>query len=114
MSSETSSAPPTCHKHGEQMVLTFFERPGSPPGNNWICRSCATVRAYEQSTARVAEPKTELLPWQIVKMCLMEALKPSHVPLLMSGWPESFLDLKHLTEILNRQVADALAKKQNT
>ena len=56
MSSETSSAPPTCNKHGEQMVLTFFERPGSPPGNNWICRSCATVRAYERSTARVASP----------------------------------------------------------
>ena len=59
MISETSSAPPTCNKHGEQMVLTFFERPGSPPGNNWICRSCATVRAYGQSTARVASSAGE-------------------------------------------------------
>jgi hypothetical protein len=41
----TSGLPPTCLKHSEQMVLGFYERPGGPPGNNWVCRSCAKGRS---------------------------------------------------------------------
>ena len=39
-----SSMPPRCEKHQEQMVLHFYDRPGSPPGNGWDCRSCVEER----------------------------------------------------------------------
>ena len=37
--------PPFCPKHNENMVLSFYDRPGGPPGNGWTCRTCA----YERS-----------------------------------------------------------------
>lgn len=37
--------PPTCPIHSETMVLSFYDRPGSPPGNGWVCKSCVAVRA---------------------------------------------------------------------
>lgn len=40
----TNSAPPICWLHEEQMILNFYDRPGSPPGNGWICRSCVKNR----------------------------------------------------------------------
>ncbi len=36
---------PRCPTHGEWMLLSFYDRPGSPPGNGWVCRSCARERA---------------------------------------------------------------------
>lgn len=41
---ELAQLPPRCPTHDEQMVITFFARPGGPPGNNWMCRSCAKER----------------------------------------------------------------------
>lgn len=38
-------APPRCERHKEQMVLQFYERPGGPAGNGWVCQSCAQERA---------------------------------------------------------------------
>ena len=45
----TGFAPPNCEKHDEQMVLYFYERPGSAPGNNWFCRSCREERLSQQT-----------------------------------------------------------------
>lgn len=42
-------APPRCEKHNEQMVLYFYPRPGSAPGNNWMCQSCVEDRASQQT-----------------------------------------------------------------
>jgi hypothetical protein len=42
--SGTSTMPPTCHKHLEQMVLYFYDRPGGPQGNTWNCQSCVRER----------------------------------------------------------------------
>lgn len=33
--------PPHCYRHNEDMILAFYDRPGSPPGNGWSCQSCA-------------------------------------------------------------------------
>lgn len=41
----TSGMPPTCSQHSEQMVLNVYNRPGGPPGNSWVCRSCIAERA---------------------------------------------------------------------
>lgn len=35
---------PKCEKHDEEMTLHFYDRPGGPPGNGWVCRSCAFER----------------------------------------------------------------------
>jgi hypothetical protein len=40
-----SSMPPTCSRHGETMILAMWDRPGGPPGNGWMCQSCARERA---------------------------------------------------------------------
>jgi hypothetical protein len=47
---------PRCPKHGEWMLLSFYDRPGSPPGNGWVCRSCAKARAaLGQTSTREGE-----------------------------------------------------------
>jgi hypothetical protein len=42
---KVSVEPPICQKHGTPMTLTFYERPGGPPGNGWSCQQCAAERA---------------------------------------------------------------------
>ena len=37
-------APPRCAKHGIQMLLYFYARPGSPDGNHWGCPTCVEER----------------------------------------------------------------------
>lgn len=37
--------PPRCFKHDKLMVLGFYDRPGSPPGNGWTCQQCTNERA---------------------------------------------------------------------
>ena len=39
-----TSVPPKCVKHGETMILSFVDRPNSPPGNAWVCVSCIEER----------------------------------------------------------------------
>ena len=36
----TNSLPPCCAKHDTQMVLSFYDRPGGPVGNDWVCLQC--------------------------------------------------------------------------
>jgi hypothetical protein len=49
-STNSNFAPPRCQLHGsEQMTLHFYDRPGSPPGNAWVCRSCVEDRASQQT-----------------------------------------------------------------
>jgi hypothetical protein len=36
---------PRCIIHDEEMILQFYDRPGSPPGNGWVCKSCRDIRA---------------------------------------------------------------------
>jgi hypothetical protein len=37
---------PSCLKHSEQkMILNFYDRPGGPPGNGWVCPSCMNERS---------------------------------------------------------------------
>lgn len=50
----TNAAPPICTKHHETMVLSFYDRPGSPPGNGYSCRSCTQERL-----ASPPEPKMQ-------------------------------------------------------
>lgn len=38
------SNPPKCPRHNETMVISFYDRPGSPPGNGWVCKSCINER----------------------------------------------------------------------
>lgn len=40
--------PPICYTHNKEMQLTFWDRPGSPPGNGWACISCITERKANQ------------------------------------------------------------------
>jgi len=43
-----SNHPPFCGQHGDelvQMVLHVYDRPGSPPGNNWVCPRQSEHRA---------------------------------------------------------------------
>jgi hypothetical protein len=42
---KVSVEPPICQKHGTPMTLTFYERPGGPPGNGWSCRLCTAERS---------------------------------------------------------------------
>jgi hypothetical protein len=35
---------PHCLWHSEAMAINFYDRPGSPPGNGWVCRSCMRER----------------------------------------------------------------------
>jgi hypothetical protein len=48
----TSIQPPVCTKHNEQMVLSFYDRPGSPPGNGWSCQSCYKERSAKEQIAK--------------------------------------------------------------
>ena len=41
---QSNTEPPVCEKHAEKMILCFYDRPGSPPGNGWSCQSCAKER----------------------------------------------------------------------
>lgn len=41
---ELASTPPSCIKHNELMMLYFYNRPGSAPGNGWACPSCMAER----------------------------------------------------------------------
>jgi hypothetical protein len=49
---------PKCNRHNKPMVLCFYDRPGSPPGNGWSCDECAAERAAPASTP--AEPLSAL------------------------------------------------------
>lgn len=44
VNSGINSMPPFCMKHTKSMVLSFFSRPGSAPGNAWVCQSCTEER----------------------------------------------------------------------
>lgn len=55
-STRSSFSPPRCEKHNRQMVLAWYDRPGSPPGNGWYCPECATGR----------EPSDQTL-WQLIQ-----------------------------------------------
>lgn len=46
-----NTIPPRCAKHETLMVLGFYDRPGSPPGNGWVCQQCV------EETARAGERK---------------------------------------------------------
>jgi hypothetical protein len=54
----TNSIPPICEIHKETMVLRFYERPGGPPGNGYICQSCCSQRTLDANIEKVT---TELL-----------------------------------------------------
>lgn len=43
-------SPPRCEWHDEQMILHFYDRPGGPPGNGWVCRSCLKEKEHMQIT----------------------------------------------------------------
>ena len=45
--SMSNYAPPRCSRHNEQMIISFYDRPGSPPGNGWVCQSCIKERTAE-------------------------------------------------------------------
>lgn len=46
----TNFAPPRCPKHPmSSMILDFYLRPGSPPGNGWYCQQCAEERKSVES-----------------------------------------------------------------
>jgi hypothetical protein len=47
--------PPICPKHKEVMLLSFWDRPGSAPGNGWSCASCARERDAAQTTPPPSE-----------------------------------------------------------
>jgi hypothetical protein len=51
----TNSVPPTCEIHKEVMVLTFYGRPGGPPGNGYSCQSCCMERSVEQAAGQVID-----------------------------------------------------------
>lgn len=36
---------PICPTHSVPMVLSFYDRPGSPPGNGWSCPKCIEERS---------------------------------------------------------------------
>jgi hypothetical protein len=46
--SMTNSLPPKCAVHGIPLVLNFYDRPGSPPGNAWVCTECLKVPGQSQ------------------------------------------------------------------
>ena len=48
--SESSSAPPKCHKHDKQMVLSLYDRPGGPQGNGRVCLRCIDERSVPDGT----------------------------------------------------------------
>jgi hypothetical protein len=54
----TNSIPPICEIHKETMVLSFYERPGGPPGNSYVCQSCCSQRILDANIEKVT---TELL-----------------------------------------------------
>lgn len=43
-----------CEKHKRQMVLGFYDRPNSPPGNGWYCPECADEIASHKEPASEA------------------------------------------------------------
>lgn len=44
----SGSAPPVCPIHKCALVLSFYQRPGSPMGNGWSCPQCAQERRAQQ------------------------------------------------------------------
>ena len=52
MSNTNNNEPviPTCLIHGVPMVLSFYLRPGGPPGNGWSCSLCAAERTQEMKS----------------------------------------------------------------
>src|SRR5580658_5884010 len=53
---DTVPGAPWCSEHGEAMVLGFFDRPGGPPGNGWVCPSCAKGRFGAAVEPKPASP----------------------------------------------------------
>ena len=47
-----SYEPPRCPKHNRRMMLGFYERPGGPQGNGWICPICQVEREKEPIAGR--------------------------------------------------------------
>ena len=47
-----------CAKHGIQMVISFYDRPGGPPGNNWVCPKCVKERAEREANIGAFYPNT--------------------------------------------------------
>ena len=56
-----SSAPPYCVEHNCQMILSVYNRPGSPPGNAWSCPECANERESKPADKPAWEPGTVLV-----------------------------------------------------
>ena len=50
------SAPPYCVEHNCQMILSVYNRPGSPPGNGWSCPECANERESKAVEKPMWEP----------------------------------------------------------
>ena len=75
------SAPPQCEKHNRQMVLSVYDRPGSPPGNGWSCPECAKEL---ESKAAEATPESEndiFVPMQPKSEREVTMRVPRHDPL---------------------------------
>ena len=50
---ENNCMPPKCEKHNRQMVLYFYPRPSSAPGNAWSCPDCTAVRTKHEKIEKL-------------------------------------------------------------
>ena len=101
----TSSMPPRCSKHNEPMVLNFYDRPGSPPGNNWMCQRCVAERAAEP--VRAERDAAIASADEIIEKCA------SQIPMPSPFSKEHSVNLRHRDSIRTLKGTLALAAIAN-